>query len=88
MEELEIVNRQHVKLDDLLESVDAFAQRLRQGLENASFEERRQVVCLLIERVVVRGEDVTIEHIVPLKGRFSGLRLDHKGHVQDPQGRA
>ena len=81
LEELEVANRQLVKIDDLLESVDTFAQRLREGLEHLSFEERRKVVRLLIERVVVRGEEVTIEHVVPIEGRFSGLRLDRRDEL-------
>ena len=86
LEELEIANRQRVKIDDLLESVEAFAQRIRHGLEDLSFEERRQVVLLLIERVVIRGEDVTIEHVVPLEGRFSGLRFDYRGRERSSEG--
>jgi site-specific DNA recombinase len=31
-------------------------------------------VRLLIERVVVKDEVVTIEYVVPLSGRFCGLR--------------
>jgi hypothetical protein len=86
LDELETANRQRIKVDDLLGSVEAFAQKLRQRLEDLSFEERRQVVLLLIERVVIRGEEITIEHVVPLEGRFSGLRLDHRGRERASQG--
>jgi len=33
---------------------------------------------LLVERVIVLGEDVTIEHVVPLSGRFCRLRPDDR----------
>lgn len=72
--DIDSVRRQKVKTDDLLKSVDAFAATLRDGLDRLTFEERQRVVRLLVERVVVRNGDVTIEHIVPLTGRYSGLR--------------
>jgi len=78
LDELEVMNRQRVKLDDLMESVETFVKRLREGLEKLSFEERQRIVRLLVERVVIKGEEVTIEHVIPLEGRFSGLRLDYR----------
>ncbi len=82
LSELETLRRQEVKVTDLLQDVDAFAATLRSGLNNISFDERRRIALLLIDRVVVKADEeekrttVTIDHVVPLKGRFCGLRQD------------
>ena len=49
---------------------------LRDGMHTLSFEERQRVIRLLVERVVVNGDSVTIEHVVPITGRFSGLNIN------------
>ncbi|MDQ6740812.1 MAG: recombinase family protein, partial [Actinomycetota bacterium] len=48
------VNQQH-ELAGLVTAMEAFAGRVRAGLAGASFEQRRQLVELLIDRVVVSG---------------------------------
>ena len=66
----------------MVESIQDFCQRVRQGLEGASFEQKRQIVELLIDRVVVTNGDVEIRYVIPTspKGeqvRFSHLRTDY-----------
>ncbi len=56
--------------------LEAFAAAIRDGLEALDFAGRQRLVRLLVERVIVLGEDVTIEHAVPLSGRFCRLRPD------------
>jgi hypothetical protein len=53
------------------ERLEAFAAAIRDGLEALDFAGRQRLVRLLVERVIVLGEDVTIEHVVPLSGRFA-----------------
>ena len=62
----------------------SFAERVRVGLDTATFERRRQLVELLIDRVVVTGDDVEIRYAFPIgpageTGRFCHLRLDYLG---------
>src|SRR4029450_13539137 len=57
-------------------------QQLRVGLGQASFEQRRQLVELLIDRVVVTDGQVEIRYVIPTtpgstKTRFCHLRTDY-----------
>jgi site-specific DNA recombinase len=64
------------------EDLRAFAATIRDGLEGLDFAGRQRLVQLLLERVVVTGDQVAIEHAIPLSGRFSGLRLADRVHDQ------
>src|SRR5262249_26608184 len=69
----------------LARSAEAFARRVSAGLEKATFEQRRQLVELLVDRVVVTGDVVEIRYVIPTgpageHGRFCHLRLDYLGH--------
>ena len=66
----------------LVTSAAAFAGRVRAGLDTATFERRRQLVELLIDRVVVTGDEVEIRYAFPIgpageAGRFCHLRVDY-----------
>ncbi|MDQ3133692.1 MAG: zinc ribbon domain-containing protein [Acidobacteriota bacterium] len=72
-----------VELAGVVASVEEFAARIRQGLDGASFEQRRQLVELLIDRVVVSNEKVEIRYVVPTNEaseqvHFSHLRTDYR----------
>jgi hypothetical protein len=56
--------------------LEAFAAAIRDGLEALDFVGRQRLVRLLVEWIIVLGEDVTIEHAVPFSGRFCRLRPD------------
>ena len=78
----------------LAASAEDFCRRVSAGLEHATFEQKRQLVELLIDRVVVTGDDVEIRYVFPTGpagqyGRFCHLRLDYLGapdlvHPFDP----
>ena len=66
----------------LIDSAEAFANRMRKGLDTATFERKRQLVELLIDRVVVTGDNVEIRYAFPIgpageSGRFCHLRIDY-----------
>ena len=66
----------------MVQSIEAFCQRVQQGISEATFEQKRQLIELLIDRVVVTGEEVEIRYVIPTssKGetiRFCHLRLDY-----------
>jgi site-specific DNA recombinase len=66
-------------------SVEAFRARVQHGLATATFEQRRQLVLLLIDRVVVTDADVEIRYVLPTSSeservRFCQLRKDYFHH--------
>jgi site-specific DNA recombinase len=72
----------HDQLAAMVQSIEAFCQRVQQGLSEATFEQKRQLIELLVDRVVVTGEEVEIRYVIPTspKGetmRFCHLRLDY-----------
>lgn len=63
----------------------AFCARVQSGLTAATFEQRRQLVELLIDRVVVTDDEVEIRYVIPTTPesehvRFCHLRTDYFGH--------
>ncbi len=78
------VEHQH-ELAGLAAHVEDFCQRVRVGLENATFEQKRQLVELLIDRVIVTDSDVEIRYVFPTSSnseliRFCHLRSDYFRH--------
>jgi site-specific DNA recombinase len=79
VEHLEAQHAEGARLERLGAELEAFAAAIRDGLEALDFAGRQRLVRLLVERIIVQGEDVTIEHAVPLSGRFCRLRPDDRG---------
>jgi site-specific DNA recombinase len=77
-EELAAQDQHQAHVDRLADDLETFAATLRAGLEDLDFAGRQRLVQLLVERVVVTGDHVAIEHAIPLSGRFSGLRLQDR----------
>jgi site-specific DNA recombinase len=76
-----------LELADVATSIEEFAARIRQGLDTANFEQKRQLVELLIDRVVVSNEEVEIRYVVPTNKtseevHFSHLRADYRAGPQ------
>ncbi len=72
----------HQKVATLAHGIADFCQRVQTGLANATFEQRRQLVELLIDRVVVTNDEVEIRYVLPTSSRgeherFCHLRLDY-----------
>ncbi len=76
-EELQALKASQVRVEEIYQEVEAFCARLREGLDRLTFEERQKVVRWLVERVVGKGGEVTVEHVIPLQGRY---RPDKKAH--------
>ena len=69
----------------LAASLEAFCERVSTGLEDATFDQRRQLVELLIDRVVVTGDEIEIRYVLPTSPqsehvRFCHLRSDYFHH--------
>ena len=80
-----------VEVSGAIDSAEAFATRVQAGLDTPTFERKRQLVELLIDRVVVTGDNVEIRYVFPIgpageSGRFCHLRVDYLGrpHLIDP----
>ena len=63
-------------------SLEAFRARVQCGLAQANFEQRRQLVQLLIDRVVVTDAEIEIRYVLPTSPasehvRFCHLRKDY-----------
>jgi site-specific DNA recombinase len=71
-----------VQVSAIAQSMTQVLEQLRAGLDQASFEQRRQLVELLIDRVVVTDGRVEIRYVIPTtdhgtKTRFCHLRTDY-----------
>lgn len=61
----------------MVSSVEAFCQRVRAGLDGATFEQQRQLVELLIDRVIVADGDVEIRYVIPTDPSSESVRFCH-----------
>jgi site-specific DNA recombinase len=73
------------QLAGMAASLEAFRERVQGGLAQASFEQRRQLVLLLIDRVIVTDAEVEIRYVLPTSPdsehvRFCHLRKDYFRH--------
>jgi len=82
LQQLEAEATRHGEVAGLAASAEALCTRVRAGLAAATFAERRQLVELLVEAVVVADGDVEIRYVVPLtaeaeRDRCCRLRSAH-----------
>jgi site-specific DNA recombinase len=80
--QLDAVARQQITLSQVADSIEAFCAQVRTGLEQATFEQRRALVELLIDRGIVTDGEVGIRYVIPTSPhgplrRFCQLRLDY-----------
>jgi site-specific DNA recombinase len=60
-------------------SLEEFTRQLARALNSSDFALQREVIRLLIERIVVEDEALVVEHIVPTTTRISKLRTRRGG---------
>jgi site-specific DNA recombinase len=84
--QLRAQSHQHMKLAGILGSVENFCERVRSGLANATFEQRRKLVELLIDRVIVTDEEVEIRYVIPTDSSSEQVRFCHlrSDYLHDP----
>ena len=68
---------QQMELASLTSSITEFCQRISRGLQEATFEQKRQLVELLIDRVVVTMEEVEIRYVIPTSPTSEQIRFCH-----------
>jgi site-specific DNA recombinase len=96
LRQLEAQAQQHIDMVALAQGIDTFCQRLAPTLETLTFAQRRELVALLIDRVIVNDGQVEIRYVVPTgpEGEtvpFCHLRLDYLDrppHATEPHEQA
>ena len=63
--QLDAAARQRLELGAVADGIEAFCRTVRDGLAAATFEQRRQLAELLIDRVVVTDGNVEIRYVLP-----------------------
>ena len=80
--QLESSARERAELAAIADSIEEFCERVRASLADATFEQKRRLVELLIDRVIVNDEEVEIRYVVPTSPEgphqpFCHLRTDY-----------
>ncbi len=63
---LERQRAEQMQAEQLLDSLESFCQTIEAALENPSFEDKRRILELVIDQIVVEEGQITIHHILPL----------------------
>jgi len=84
--ELEAQVDRQAELVQLSSSIEDFCRRIHAGLVNATFDQKRAMVELLVDRVLVAEGEVEIRYVVPThpnseKVRFCHLRKDYFDYI-------
>jgi len=82
LRQLEFQAQKQIETLTLANNIQEFCQRIQPTLDNLNFEQRRQLVELLIDRVIVDDEKVEIRYVIPTSPngentRFCHLRTDY-----------
>ncbi len=90
--QLDAAAGQRLELRAVADGIEAFCQTIRAGLTTATFAQRRQLVELLIDRVVVTDGEVEIRYVLPTSPDgphppFCQLRKDHLDRPPRPRHR-
>ncbi|NJN99585.1 MAG: recombinase family protein [Anaerolineales bacterium] len=80
--QLETQLHKQLEIGAITPSIEAFCQRAQQGLAQATFAQKRELVELLIDRVVIDDAHVEIHYVIPTTEasthtRFCHLRKDY-----------
>ena len=67
----------HEKLAGLAIGIQDFCKRVQVGLMNTSFEQKRKLVELLMDRVVVTDHSAEIRYVIPTAPRSEHIRFCH-----------
>jgi site-specific DNA recombinase len=83
LHQLEAQAQQQVEVAAVAQGLEAFCQRVQPTLAQCTFAQKRQLVELLIDRVIVAHDQVEIRYVVPTGPQgetvpFCHLRLDYQ----------
>lgn len=85
--QLQTKAEERIELGQVAGSIETFCAKIRPVLEQADFAQQRQLVELLIDRVIVNNDEVEIRYVIPTQSEgpqvpFSHLRTDYRGREQ------
>lgn len=85
LRQLEVQAQKHIDTLELGKNIEAFCQRIQPTLEQLDFAQRRQLIELLVDRVIVNDAQVEIRYVIPTSpqgetSRFCHLRKDYFNH--------
>jgi site-specific DNA recombinase len=80
--ELEQQSERRHELIGMVGRVEDYCRRVSEALEGASFEQKRRLIELLIDRVIVTEEEVDVRYVIPTSAsgeyaRFCHLRTNY-----------
>lgn len=75
--QIEASVHQQMELASLTSTITEFCQRVSRGLQEATFEQKRQLVELLIDRAVVTMEEVELRYVIPTSPSSEQIRFCH-----------
>jgi site-specific DNA recombinase len=91
VEQLEAQVDRQAEIARLGLSLDEFCRRVREGLDRATWEQKRQLIEWLVVRVIVTDGEVEIRYAIPTSSagaatRFCQLRADYRAALGAAQG--
>lgn len=84
--QLEATARERTELSGIGDSIEEFCEQVKAALFDATFEQKRALVELLVDRVIVADEEVEIRYVVPTSPDgphqpFCHLRTDYQDRL-------
>lgn len=76
-QQLETQADRHLEALQFKQGTTEFCQRVSQGLEQADFAQKRRLIELLIDRVIVTRNEVEIRYVIPTNSRGENTRFCH-----------
>ena len=80
--DLERRSEQERGAESALQQLQTFCHRVSVGLDRMSFEERQELLRLLVDRITVEDKTVRIQTVIPQGDDYSQLRTRHGEHVE------
>lgn len=75
--QLETQLHKQLEIEAMAPSIETFCQRVQQGLAQATFDQKRELVELLIDRVIVDDAQVEIRYVIPTTEASTHTRFCH-----------
>jgi site-specific DNA recombinase len=76
-QQLEVHVDQHQAVTQVMVSIEGFCEQVQRSLAQATFTQRRHLVELLIDRVIVTNGDVEIRYVIPTSPASAHVRFSH-----------
>ena len=64
---IKAAEKKEIDYKKIFDGINSFCEAVEQGIKKASFEEKRRIIELLVEEVIVTNGKVKINHIIPLE---------------------